>query len=165
MKLPANFYVNPTAEQIEEHIEFIDWSLMPLNLITNETKSRFSGIKMLNMITWLQGILSSCEVFEHKMPYINSTLLCRDEKCYVEISRSVDVGGIEIAGLSKVKIALANKEIFNEIKETFGIGLDLNTLGVVRNVIKWQFGLEEFIINVLDAERQKGIQRYFYNVT
>lgn len=155
MVLPKAFYDNTTIEQIEEYIEFVDWSLVPLNLITEEFILKFSDIKIVKIIVWMQDILYSCEIKHDQMPFINTTLLLRDEKCYVEINNNSD----------KLKVTIAHKEVLLAIEENFRIGITIDMVGIVRNIIKWQFGLEEFAFNILDEQRQKGIQRYFYNIT
>ncbi len=51
-------YDTLTAEQIEEHVEFIDWSLIPSKLITVEIKEKFKSIPQLKARVWFENLLS-----------------------------------------------------------------------------------------------------------
>ncbi len=51
-----------TAEQLEEHIEFVNWAIVPVNLLTSELKEKFSCLPMIRNINYLEAVLNSVRV-------------------------------------------------------------------------------------------------------
>ncbi len=49
-------YNTLTAEQLEEYAEFVDWSLVPSHLITEEVKKSFGMLKSLKMRLWFDDL-------------------------------------------------------------------------------------------------------------
>ena len=44
MSLPKEFYYNITAEQLEEHIEDVNWEYVPKSLFTSELMKKFPSM-------------------------------------------------------------------------------------------------------------------------
>lgn len=151
MDLPKSFYLSPTAEQIEEYIEFIDWSLMPINRIPKETKEKFSWLNSLGMIIWLQDILSSCDVLENKTEFPNRVFFFRNDKLYAEFTK--------IEG--KGKVCFDYDETFEVIAGRFGLEINSDTLTLMRNVLKYQLGFNILDIEVLLRQRTREVEKFF----
>lgn len=147
MILPAEFYDNPTPEQIEENIEFIDWSIMPLHLITQDIRDKFSAYGKLRMVIWLQEIFDTYEVKEHKTAFPDTIFFFKDNKCYVEFDR----GGI---------IRFTYKEVFYVMDKVFGTYPRESGL-IIKNIVNFHFGIENVSVHVLFSDRIKTINHFF----
>ncbi len=78
-------YNTLTAEQLEEHVEFIDWSLVPPRLITDEIKKSFSMFKGLQARLWFEYLLFKMEKKEDKEKFPNETFFLIDDMWYMHI--------------------------------------------------------------------------------
>ncbi len=149
MDLPKSFYLGPTAEQIEEYIEFIDWSLMPINRIPKETKEKFSDVKQLQLIIWMQEIFDTYEIKENKITFPDSLFFFKDRICYIELDKK----GI---------IRLSYDGILNIIDNTFTFDLVNIACPIIANLVNHHFGNESTLVDVLFDSRKITINNFFY---
>lgn len=147
MILPTEFYENPTTEQIEENIEFIDWSIMPLNLITEDIKEKFSGVRILAAIIWLQDILNFYEVKRDEESFPNTAFYFKDNRCCIEFDRKT--------------IKLDYRTILLFMKTTFGIDLKEEAVPIIKNIARHHFGLSNIGFDVLVGNRPTEIAYHF----
>lgn len=150
------FYDNPTVEQIEENIEFIDWSLMPLNLITQDIKDMFSTIPGLEVVKLLQNIFDTYETMENNDTYPNTVFFLRGNKCYASFDRK------------NGKINFNYKEVYVVMQKKFGFDPRDNNKAdaylidkLVKNVVKHQFGKEKATLGILAGAKYTEIQSFF----
>ncbi len=76
-------YETLTAEQIEEHAEFVDWSIMPSHLLTTDIKKRFKDIKKLRARMILEDILSIMTIKADIKKFPNTIFFFVDNELYM----------------------------------------------------------------------------------
>lgn len=148
MILPIEFYDNPTDEQIEENIEFIDWTIVPINLITQDIKDKFSDFRELQLIIWLQDILDTCEVMKNNSEFPNAIFFFRDRNCLIEFYKG------EIMQISY-------EEIITAIVLKFNLELLGTAFPIISNVAKYHFGKENIKVTALFDDRRNRINYLF----
>ncbi len=99
-------YNKLTAEQIEKHVEFIDWSVVPPNLITEELKIKFGSISQLQARLWLEGLLLKMVKYEEQ----NHLVFSAENKWYMDLSKKT---GILCCSNINLLLVFENKYKFN----------------------------------------------------
>lgn len=77
--LAPEFYKNLTSDKLEEYIEFVEWPLVPIHLITEEFKIKFSSFKEVVAIFWFKELLTSLDRKEFEDVFF----FYKGEKCYM----------------------------------------------------------------------------------
>ncbi len=62
-------YRTLTIEELEEYAEFVDWSMVPCSLLTNEVKTKFKSIPQLNARLWFEDLVSKMTIKEDQRKY------------------------------------------------------------------------------------------------
>ncbi len=78
-------YNTLTTEQLEEYAEFVDWSLVPSELITEKIKKSFEPMSKLKTRLWFEDLLKQMVIKEDKKKYPQSIFFFIDEFLYMEI--------------------------------------------------------------------------------
>ncbi len=84
-------YNTLTIEQIEEKVEFIDWSLMPSHLITEDVKKSFGSMPQLNARLWFEDLLSKMVIKEDPKEFPNIVFFFIEDKYYMDSYKSRDL--------------------------------------------------------------------------
>ncbi len=79
-------YDTLTIEQLEEHVEFIDWSLVSSCLITDEIKKSFSSLPGLKARLWLENLLNKMVFKEDQVAYPNAIFFFIGDEYYMEFN-------------------------------------------------------------------------------
>lgn len=77
MSLPKEFYYNITAEQLEEHIEDVNWEFVPKSLITSELMKKFPSMSGRILEGQLIGTLKAellTEILKEKAEKVKADL-------------------------------------------------------------------------------------------
>lgn len=82
-------YKNFTEEQLEEWVEFIDWSLVPSHLLNEEVRTQFKDIKGLQVRIWFEDLLASLEIKVDKEKYPDSIFFFLEDKWYMELDQRI----------------------------------------------------------------------------
>ena len=77
--LNPEFYENLTADKLEEYIEFVEWPHVPIHLITEELKIKFSSFEEVVAMFWLKELLTSLDRKEFEDVFF----FYKEEKCYM----------------------------------------------------------------------------------
>ncbi len=77
-------YNKLTTEQLEEHVEFIDWSLVPSHLITDDVKKLFGSMPQLNARLWFEDLISKMVIKEDKKRYPDYIFFFIGEEYYMD---------------------------------------------------------------------------------
>ncbi len=78
-------YNTLTSEQLEEHVELIDWSLVPSKMITEEIKKSFGSMPQLRVRLWLDDLLSKMVMKVDQERYPHHTFLFIGERIYIDL--------------------------------------------------------------------------------
>ncbi len=65
-------YKNLTEDQLEEFVEFVDWSMVPTHLITKEIVNKFSCFNGLLARMWFEDVISKLNIKEDKKRFPNT---------------------------------------------------------------------------------------------
>ncbi len=98
-------YENLTSEQIEEFVEFIDWSKVPSKFITDEVKKSFGAFPGLNLRIWFEDILSKLKPMSGYEEFI-------DGVCYKEIKTGDFLAEVD---LNKNLLRVCSQKVLNKI--------------------------------------------------
>ncbi len=87
MYLSKESYDTLTVEQLEENIEFLDWTLVPRKMFTHELQAKFSCVSKLRARVWFDRILDqiTAKALEEKCPDI--IFLFIDKRCYMHLNK------------------------------------------------------------------------------
>ncbi len=64
-------YNTLTEEQLEEHVEFINWSLVPPHLLTKNIRQIFKSVPQMNAKIWFEDLMSKMEIREDQERFPN----------------------------------------------------------------------------------------------
>lgn len=79
-------YTTLTEEQIEELVEFINWSRVPSHFITENVRRKFSPIfKGLQIRIWFEDLLSSFQIKVDRRIYPDSIFFFIEGELYMEL--------------------------------------------------------------------------------
>ncbi len=78
-------YDTLTLEELEEHVESIDWFHVPSHLITEEIKKKFISIKQLNAIIWLNDLFSKMVIKEDQKEFPDELFFFIGDKWYMNL--------------------------------------------------------------------------------
>ncbi len=62
MNLTPEFYENLTTEKLEEYAEFVDWTLVPIHLITEDLRHKFYCFPLFGTIIWFRELINSFDI-------------------------------------------------------------------------------------------------------
>ncbi len=82
-------YNTLTREQLEEYVEFIDWSLVSSNLLTEEVKVKFTSIPQLQARIWIEELLLKMVMKKDKDDQDDIFFYLKEIK-YIHINFSMD---------------------------------------------------------------------------
>lgn len=72
-----NVYNTLTEDQLEEWVEFIDWSMAPYRLLVDDIRKKFKDIPKLQVRLWFEETLRSLRVKVHKGKYSNTIVFSK----------------------------------------------------------------------------------------
>lgn len=98
-------YENLTSEQIEEFVEFIDWSKVPIRFITDDVKNSFGAFPGLSLRVWFDDILSNLKPLKGYEEFI-------DGVCYRDIKEGNFLAEVD---LKKNNLRLCNQKVLLKI--------------------------------------------------
>lgn len=111
-------YNNLTDEQIEEFVEFLDWSRVPSRFITNDVKKYFGSFPELNLRIWFEDILSKLQPLSGYEEFISGV-------CYQDILTKNFLAEFNFI---KNKIYFCNKNVLSKINENHKSNYTSNTV-------------------------------------
>ncbi len=112
-----------TEEIIEEHVELIDWSIVPMHLITENIREKFKSIKGLQSRIWLEDILEKLTFNPHESSPVNLIYFHILGKIYITYD------------FSKQHLSVSKSRIWNVLNKQPGIN-PTEIRYLLRNVIK-----------------------------
>lgn len=74
-----------TEDQLEEWVEFIDWSLVPSSLLTENIKKKFHSFPGLQLRIWFEDLFGSLEIKIDREEYPNRVFFFKGEEIYMEL--------------------------------------------------------------------------------
>ncbi len=80
-------YDTLTKEELEELAEFVDWSLVPPHLLTDEVKKSFGALKGLKARIWFEDLLSQMMIKEDRVMYPDFKYFFIDNNLYMELNK------------------------------------------------------------------------------
>lgn len=147
MKLLDSFYVNINASQLEEFIEFIDWTIVPKHLLTEKLVNKFHCIKDIEARIWFEQLLNSMHKrasieFPDKLFFFNG------EKYCMEIN------------ISKNNLIYSESEVYLKFKD-FGFS-QYKAAKFIQSMVKRYFNLD---LSTTHAEHSRNdlVEKYFKN--
>ncbi len=106
-------YKTLTVEQIEEHVEFIDWSMVPSYLITDELKTIFKSIPQLQARIWFEDLMSQMVIKEDQVKFQNRIYFFIKDKWCMEYVKSTNC---LYCSYYRVWLLLTKKYNFNQLE-------------------------------------------------
>ncbi len=103
-------YNTLTVEQLEEYAEFVDWSMVPCNLITDDVRKSFGFLPALNARLWFEDLLSQMVIKEDQNKYLDRLCYFVDDIWYMNLDLKT---GNLWCSRRKVWFALELKTHFN----------------------------------------------------
>lgn len=104
-------YNTLSEDQLEEFVEFIDWSLVPSHLLTEDIKKRFSFIfKGLQVRLWLEELLFSFEAKIDEEKYPGTIFFFKKDKWYMDLD-------LDLMNRKKGKIWCSRERIWTTLGE------------------------------------------------
>lgn len=85
MKIDYNTF---TEEQLEEWIEFVDWSMVPYHLLTENIRRKFHSVPGLQVRLWFEELLNSLEVKINEERYPNRVFFFKENEWYMDWRKS-----------------------------------------------------------------------------
>ncbi len=79
-------YRTLTVEQLEEHVEFIDWSIVPSHLLTNEVQDLFKSIQKLRARLWFEDLLSKMVIKKNENTLTRRVFFFFEDKWYMDLN-------------------------------------------------------------------------------
>lgn len=213
-----------TEDQIEELIEEIDWTRIPIYLITENIKEKFKDVKLLRFRVFLEDLMQRGK-FQNRCMYtdfegVEREVVNKDNVFFVidnkvmfsveleygkvhevllllnsmllEFSKELHITDDEIVNFAaailfefintifffnegnlyidfykcgdKGKVSLNYTKIIKVIEERFGFDIDAITVSIIKNILKYQFGLEISFIEILLRERKIEVEKFFLTV-
>ncbi len=123
-------YNTLTTDGLEEHVEFIDWSLVPSHLITDHIKQTFGLFSKLKARLWLEDLISKMMIKEDQEKYPNESFFFIEDKWYMDLNLKT---GTLWCSYDKIWSFLENKNGFNYNE----------TQSFIKNVVEMCFKKEE----------------------
>ncbi len=84
---PKINYSNLTVEQIEEYVEFIDWSKISKELFTDEIKQKFGSFPQVRLRIWFEDLLDKIQIPNKHEKFIINVFYCKDNEGYLEFDK------------------------------------------------------------------------------
>ncbi len=84
-------YDTLTAEGLEEHVEFIDWSMVPSHLITNEVKRSFKTLKGIKARIWFEDLLTKMVIKEDKKIFSEYIFFFIEDEYYMSFNTEKNI--------------------------------------------------------------------------
>ncbi len=84
-------YNTLTAEKLEERVEFVNWSLVPSRLLTEDVIKSFGNIPKLKTRLWFEDLMSRMVIKKDKIRFPNCVCFFVDDKCYMLLNQTQDV--------------------------------------------------------------------------
>ncbi len=79
-------YNKLTAESLEEYVEFIDWSIIPYHLLTEDVRKLFGSIPQLKARLWFEDLLSKMAVKENEKVFPDCVFFIIENECFIELN-------------------------------------------------------------------------------
>ncbi len=79
-------YNTLTAEQLEEYAEFVDWSMVPSHLLTDDVRKSFGFLPALNSRLWFEDLLPQMVIKEDQKRYPYRYFFFIDDKYYMDLN-------------------------------------------------------------------------------
>ncbi len=83
-------YDNLTFKELEEYVEFIDWSRVPYRLIIEDVKKSFGFLPQLGARIWFEDLLLKMEIKEDLRIYSNSIFFFIENDLYMSFDLETD---------------------------------------------------------------------------
>ncbi len=79
-------YDTLTVEGLEEHVEHVDWSLVPSHLFTEDVKKSFGFMHKLQVRIWIEDLLSQMVIKEDQEKYPKQLFFFKDEEWHMHLN-------------------------------------------------------------------------------
>ncbi len=86
MNKPTIDYNTLTEEQLEEYAEFVDWSLVPVHLLTEDINKLFDFFPHLKIRLWFEDLLSKMDIKEDQEKYPNELFFFVGNDWFMDLS-------------------------------------------------------------------------------
>lgn len=146
MQLASSFYVNMNEAQLEEYIEFVDWTIVPKDLLTEKLVNKFPSIIDLRARIWFEQLLNSMTERTSR-EYPDKFFFFKEGKYCMDLNVSKNT---LIYSDSEVYLNFLNKFGFNEYKASI----------FVKAIAKRYFNMNLSTIHA-DGERSYIAEQYF----
>ncbi len=143
-------YDTLTIEQLEEHVEFVDWSMVPFHLFTEDIKKSFGSISQLQTRLWFDNLLSQMVIKEDQKRFPDRIFFFIGDECPMNL------------GLKNWSLWCSHDAIWSILEKKFGNNyIDVQTF--IKNVVQQYFKNKE-VIPVSDGDEQFiKVEQYFKN--
>ncbi len=130
-------YKTLNVEELEEYAEFVDWSLVPLHLLTEDIKVKFGTIPKLAARIWFEDLLSQMVIKEDKTEFPDRIFFFIKNKCPMNL------------GLTNWSVWCSHEDIWSIFENKFRYNYNETQL-FIKNVLEQYF-------------KDKGIMRWYEN--
>lgn len=159
---------NLTKDQLEEWVEFIDWSKIPSRLLTEDIRKKFKDLSGLQVRMYLEDFLNSLEVKIDKRKYPDYIFFFRKGKWCIYFDKTNGTVGCSeehmwtIIG-SKLKYRLDQiREFIQNVLEQYIQNKEVSPeQETCHQLFKHHFSTNRVKITRLWVSDQNSIQRYF----
>ncbi len=141
-------YNTLTAEQIEEYVEFIDWSFVPFHLLTDNVKKLFGSIPRLVARIWLEDLLSQMVVKEDQEKFPDRIFFFIGDECLMNLE------------LKNWSLWCSHDAIWSILEKKIGTEYS-KVQSFIKNVMEQHFKNEEVTPGFMAPIVQKSMEQHF----
>ncbi len=79
-------YNTLSVEELEEHVEFIDWSMIPSRLLTDEVRKTFRTLPQFKVRIWIEDLLVQMVIKEDQEKFPDKLFFFIEDRCFFELN-------------------------------------------------------------------------------
>ncbi len=144
-------YDTLTIEQLEEHVESVDWSLVPSHLLTEEIKRSFCSLSSLNARLWFENLLSKMEIKKDLKIYPVWVFCFVDDEWHMQLN------------IKNNELYCSYDKIWSFLRKKYGLN-DKETQLFIKNVVEMHFRNMEVTPLNLNNLQLGSVEMHFKNM-
>lgn len=142
-----------TEDQLEEFVEFIDWSLVSSSLLTEEVKRKFKDITELQVRLWFEELLNSMEIKMDRKKFPYSIFFFKEGEWYMEL----DTKNGNLWG--------SNERIWSTLRRKTGASIEKMLTLIVEEMKRYFNGIEVKPAFRFDIGDDEMLEDHFRNIS
>lgn len=83
-------YNTLAEDQLEEFVEFVDWSMVPYRLLTEDIRKKFKDIQKLQARIWFEELLNSLEIKIDEEKYPGHIFFFMQDEWHMDLNEETE---------------------------------------------------------------------------